>query len=108
MFIKNGAQATDILLAGGDSKPITDIAGDGFVAKTGQKLQSIQGQLRYGGEPQDDDSELSEDDDDYITRGTIYNQYVTKASPDTIIVGTPLYINYRGTSLSTQYPNSKL
>ncbi|KAA6311305.1 MAG: hypothetical protein EZS28_056153, partial [Streblomastix strix] len=35
MFIKNGAQATDILLAGGDSKPITDIAGDGFVAKTG-------------------------------------------------------------------------
>ncbi|KAA6343609.1 MAG: hypothetical protein EZS28_052299 [Streblomastix strix] len=23
-------------------------------------------------------------------------------------VGTPLYINYRGTSLSTQYPNSKL
>ncbi|KAA6321589.1 MAG: hypothetical protein EZS28_054536, partial [Streblomastix strix] len=48
MFIKNGAQATDILLAGGGSKPITDIAGDGFVAKTGQKLQSIQGQLRYG------------------------------------------------------------
>ncbi|KAA6356671.1 MAG: hypothetical protein EZS28_047802, partial [Streblomastix strix] len=144
-------------LANRDSKPISDIAGDGFVAKTGQKLQSIQGQLRYGGEPQDDDSELSEDDDDYITRGKIFNQYVSKASPDTIIgrkifkndffqiqqagttnllilfknnnnlveqlinsnemiltlnttdpVGTPLYINYRGSSLSSQYPNSKL
>ncbi|KAA6360406.1 MAG: hypothetical protein EZS28_044066, partial [Streblomastix strix] len=84
MFIKSGAQSTDILLANGDSKPITDIAGDGFVAKTGQKLQSIQGQLRYGGEPQDDDSELSEDDDDYITRGEIFNQYVNKSQTETI------------------------
>ncbi|KAA6385742.1 MAG: hypothetical protein EZS28_018732 [Streblomastix strix] len=103
MFIKSGAQATDILLANGDSKHISDIAGDGFVAKTGKTLQAVQGVLRHSG-----DDEESEDDEDYITRGTIYNQYVTKASPDTIIVGTPLYINYRGTSLSTQYPNSKL
>ncbi|KAA6403125.1 MAG: hypothetical protein EZS28_001354 [Streblomastix strix] len=42
MFIKNGTQATDILLAGGDSKPTTDIAGDGFVAKTGKTLQSVE------------------------------------------------------------------
>ncbi|KAA6388420.1 MAG: hypothetical protein EZS28_016053 [Streblomastix strix] len=152
MFIKNGAQATDVLLANGDSKPITDIAGDGFVVKTGKTLQAVQGVLRHSG-----DDEESEDDEDYITRGTIYNQYVTKASADTITgrkifkndyfqlqpagtnnplilfknnnnlieqlinsneiiltmnttdpVGTPLYINYRGTSLSTQYPNSKL
>ncbi|KAA6343206.1 MAG: hypothetical protein EZS28_052328, partial [Streblomastix strix] len=95
-------QATDILLAGGDSKPITDIAGDGFVAKTGKTLQAVQGVLRHSG-----DDEESEDDEDYITRGTIYNQYVSKASADTITAGTPLYINYRGTSLSTQYPNSK-
>ncbi|KAA6363448.1 MAG: hypothetical protein EZS28_041025 [Streblomastix strix] len=152
MFIKNGAQATDVLLANGDSKPISVIAGDGFVAKTGKTLQSAQGVLRHSG-----DDEESEDDDDYITRGYLYNQYVSKASPDTITgrkifkndyfqiqpagttnplilfknnnnlieqlvnsnemiltlnttdpAGTPLYINYRGTSLSTQYPNSKL
>ncbi|KAA6364392.1 MAG: hypothetical protein EZS28_040081 [Streblomastix strix] len=75
----------------------------GFVKKRGKTLQYIEGVLRHSG-----DDEESEDDEDYITRRTIYNQYVTKASPDTIIVGTPLYINYRGTSLSTQYPNSKL
>ncbi|KAA6389001.1 MAG: hypothetical protein EZS28_015472 [Streblomastix strix] len=123
-----------------------------FVKKRGKTLQEIQGVLRHSG-----DDEESEDDEDYITRGTIYNQYVSKASPDTIIgrkifkndyfqiqpasstnplilfknnnnlieqminsneiilsmnttdpAGTPLYINYRGTSLSTQYPNSKL
>ncbi|KAA6403747.1 MAG: hypothetical protein EZS28_000727 [Streblomastix strix] len=103
MFIKNGAQATDVLLANGDSKPKSDIAGDGFVAKTGKTLQAVQDVLRHSG-----DDEESEDDEDYITRGTIYNQYVSKTSPDTIIVGIPLYINYRGSSLSTQYPNSQL
>ncbi|KAA6392733.1 MAG: hypothetical protein EZS28_011738, partial [Streblomastix strix] len=123
-----------------------------FVKKRGKTLQVVQGVLRHSG-----DDEESEDDEDYITRGTIYDQYVSKASPDTIIgrkifkndffqiqpagsnnplilfknnntlveqmvnsnemilslnttdpAGTPLYINYRGTSLSTQYPNSKL
>ncbi|KAA6389770.1 MAG: hypothetical protein EZS28_014703 [Streblomastix strix] len=123
-----------------------------FVKKRGRTLQYIEGILRHNG-----DDEESEDDEDYITRGTIYNQYVSKASPDTIIgrkifkndyfqlqpasstnplilfkninnlveqlinsneiiltmnttdpAGTPLYINYRGISLSTQYPNSKL
>ncbi|KAA6384729.1 MAG: hypothetical protein EZS28_019745 [Streblomastix strix] len=152
MFIKNGAQATDILLAGGDSKPISDIAGDGFVAKTGKTLQSVEGVLRHSG-----DDEESEDDEDYITRGYLYNQYVSKASPDTITgrkifkndyfqlqpagsnnplllfnnnngflqqivinnelilvtnssgqAGNSLYINYRDSSLSSQYPNSKL
>ncbi|KAA6400716.1 MAG: hypothetical protein EZS28_003756 [Streblomastix strix] len=152
MFIKNGAQATDVLLANADSKPITDIAGDGFVVKTGKTLQAVQGVLRHSG-----DDEESDDDEDYITRGVIYNQYDSKASPDTIVgrkifkndyfqlqpasttnplilfknnnnlieqlinsneisltmnitdpVGTPLYINYRGTSLTTQYPNSKI
>ncbi|KAA6382183.1 MAG: hypothetical protein EZS28_022290, partial [Streblomastix strix] len=103
MFIKNGAQATDILLAGCDSKPISYIAGDGFVVKTGKTIQEIQSVLHHSG-----DDEESENDEDYITRGTIYNQYVSKESADTITAGTPLYVNYRGTSLSTQYPNSKL
>ncbi|KAA6363949.1 MAG: hypothetical protein EZS28_040524, partial [Streblomastix strix] len=77
-------QATDILLAGGDSKPITDIAGDGFVAKTGKTLQAVQGVLRHSG-----DDEEWEDDEDYITRGYLYNQYVSKASPDTISACDP-------------------
>ncbi|KAA6373837.1 MAG: hypothetical protein EZS28_030636 [Streblomastix strix] len=83
-FIKNGAQATDVLLDNGDSKPISDITGDGFVAKTGKTLQSVQGVLRHSG-----DDEESEDDDDYITRGYLYNQYVSKASPDTITACDP-------------------
>ncbi|KAA6374602.1 MAG: hypothetical protein EZS28_029871 [Streblomastix strix] len=85
-----------------------------FVKKKGKTLQYIEGVLRCSG-----DDEESEDDEDYITRGTIYNQYVTKASPDTIIgrkafknnyypVGTPLHINWRGSSLSSQFPESKL
>ncbi|KAA6355577.1 MAG: hypothetical protein EZS28_048896, partial [Streblomastix strix] len=102
-FIKTGGTVNDILLANGDTKVISDIAGDGFVAKTGKTLQSVQGVLRHSG-----DDEESEDDEDYVTRGYLYNQYVSKASPDTITAGTPLYINYRGSSLSTQYPNSKL
>ncbi|KAA6401061.1 MAG: hypothetical protein EZS28_003416 [Streblomastix strix] len=78
-FIKNGAQATNVLLANGDSKSISDIAGDGFVAKTGKTLQAVQGVLRRSG-----DDEESEDDENYLTRGIIYNQYVSKASPDTV------------------------
>ncbi|KAA6382926.1 MAG: hypothetical protein EZS28_021548 [Streblomastix strix] len=84
MFIKSGAQATDVLLADGDSKPITNIVGDGFVARTGKTLQVVQGVLRHSDD--DEEQEESEDDEDYITRGTIYKQYVSKTSPDTIIV----------------------
>ncbi|KAA6397127.1 MAG: hypothetical protein EZS28_007347 [Streblomastix strix] len=74
MFIKNGAQATDVLLANGDSKPISDIAGDGFVARTGKSLQTVQGYLRKS-EYQYTDEENSEDsdDDDYQTKGTVEN-----------------------------------
>ncbi|KAA6367998.1 MAG: hypothetical protein EZS28_036475, partial [Streblomastix strix] len=89
-----------------------------FVKKRGKTLQYIEGVLRHSG-----DDEESEDDEDYITRGTIYNQYVTKAASDTIIgrkafknnqfeiqltVGIPLHINWRGSSLSQQFPESKL
>ncbi|KAA6385344.1 MAG: hypothetical protein EZS28_019129 [Streblomastix strix] len=59
-----------------------------FVKKRGKTLQEIQGVLRHSG-----DDEESEDDEDYITRGTIYNQYVSKALQDTI-TGT--------------YPNAKI
>ncbi|KAA6345505.1 MAG: hypothetical protein EZS28_052155, partial [Streblomastix strix] len=85
MFIKNGAQATDVLLANGDSKPISDIAGDGFVAKTGKPLQTVQGYLRKA-EYQYTDEEYSEDsdDDDYQTKGQIYSQYVNKTQTETI------------------------
>ncbi|KAA6373805.1 MAG: hypothetical protein EZS28_030668 [Streblomastix strix] len=51
-----------------------------FVKKRGKTLQYIEGVLRHSG-----DDEESEDDEDYITRGTIYNQYVTRASEQTII-----------------------
>ncbi|KAA6359573.1 MAG: hypothetical protein EZS28_044900, partial [Streblomastix strix] len=78
-FIKTGGTVNDILLANGDTKVISDIAGDSFVAKTGKTLQSVQGVLRHSG-----DDEESEDDEDYVTRGYLYNQYVSKASPDTI------------------------
>ncbi|KAA6404263.1 MAG: hypothetical protein EZS28_000221 [Streblomastix strix] len=80
VFIKKGAQATDVLIANGDSKPISDIVGDGFVAKTGQTLQEIQGIQRHSG-----DDEESEDDEDQITRGTIYYQNVSKESSDSIL-----------------------
>ncbi|KAA6392453.1 MAG: hypothetical protein EZS28_012018 [Streblomastix strix] len=93
MFIKNGAQATDVLLANGDSKSITVIAGDGFVVKTGKTLQAAQDVLLHRG-----DDEESEDDNDYITRGVIYNQYVSKASPDTIIATS--YVLNAGNSTS--------
>ncbi|KAA6368450.1 MAG: hypothetical protein EZS28_036023 [Streblomastix strix] len=86
MFIKNGAQASDILLANGDSKLTTDIASDRFVAKTGKTLQVVQGLLRYGGAP-DDESESEESDDDYYqTKGETYRSYVNKSQTETIII----------------------
>ncbi|KAA6382372.1 MAG: hypothetical protein EZS28_022102 [Streblomastix strix] len=100
MFIKNGAQATDVLLTNVDSKPISDIASDWFVAKTGQPLQFVYGLLRYGGEPpQDDDVESEESDvDDYQTRKQIYSQYVNKSQTETITVQN--YVLYAGTPSS--------
>ncbi|KAA6328911.1 MAG: hypothetical protein EZS28_053665, partial [Streblomastix strix] len=81
---KNGAQATDVLLANGDSKPISDIAGDEFVAKTGKILQVEQGLLRYGGQPDNESESEESDDDDYQTKWEIQQAYVNKTQMETI------------------------
>ncbi|KAA6396810.1 MAG: hypothetical protein EZS28_007662 [Streblomastix strix] len=75
MFIKNGAQATDVLQANGDSKPISDIAGDRFVKISGQFGQSITGKLN-----QSDSTESFDDLDinQYTTKYTIQGAFVKK------------------------------
>ncbi|KAA6391426.1 MAG: hypothetical protein EZS28_013051 [Streblomastix strix] len=79
MFIKNGAQATDVLLANGDSKSKSDIVGDGFVAKTGKPLLVVQGYLYY--------AEYQYSDDEIQPSGTYTNAKI----PQRIILnaGTP-------------------
>ncbi|KAA6361748.1 MAG: hypothetical protein EZS28_042725, partial [Streblomastix strix] len=70
-----------------DTTPLQDIAGDRFVVKTGKTLQEVQGVLRHSG-----DDEESEDDEDYVTRKVIANQYASKATADTI-VGRKIFKN---------------
>ncbi|KAA6386186.1 MAG: hypothetical protein EZS28_018284 [Streblomastix strix] len=79
-LIKSGGLPTELLCANDDTTAISDNDSD-LVKKTGKTLQAVQGVLRHSG-----DDEESEDDDDYQTRGQIYQFYVNKAQTETIIV----------------------
>ncbi|KAA6391473.1 MAG: hypothetical protein EZS28_013000 [Streblomastix strix] len=84
-FIKNGAQSIDVLLANGDSKPIIDINGDGFVGKTGKTFQMFEETLRYSG----DDEEQS-DNEDYLPKkikNGFFNLQLNQMIPS-VIAGT--------------------
>ncbi|KAA6371680.1 MAG: hypothetical protein EZS28_032793, partial [Streblomastix strix] len=124
-FIKTGGTVNDILLANGDTKVISDISGDGFVAKTGKKIQTVQGYLRHANYQYDDDEEIdSSNDEDYQTKGSIYQQYVNKSQTETITgrkifkndqfqiqpagSNNPLLLFNNNNGLSSYYPNSKL
>ncbi|KAA6365231.1 MAG: hypothetical protein EZS28_039242 [Streblomastix strix] len=79
-LIKSGGLQTELLYANDDTTAISDNDSH-LVKKTGKTLQAVQGVLRHSG-----DEEESEDDDDYQTRGQIYQFYVNKAQTVTIIV----------------------
>ncbi|KAA6384489.1 MAG: hypothetical protein EZS28_019985 [Streblomastix strix] len=77
LFIKSSGDDNVILLGGGGTKPIFEfsrsIDDSNYMKKTGQNLQLIQGYLRKDGE---DNEEVSEDNDDYISRGYAESKYV--------------------------------
>ncbi|KAA6367387.1 MAG: hypothetical protein EZS28_037085, partial [Streblomastix strix] len=84
-FVKSGADDTVILLGTGGTKPISEFANgsvddSNYVKKTGQELQIIHGVLRR------DDNELSmsEYNEDYLTKGEIYNAFVSRYDNQTI------------------------
>ncbi|KAA6361420.1 MAG: hypothetical protein EZS28_043052, partial [Streblomastix strix] len=64
-----------------------DIEG-AFVKKTGKNLQVIEGYLRKGNKPQ----EVSEEDEDYITRGYVESKYVDILG-DQQIIGTKSFFD---------------
>ncbi|KAA6401601.1 MAG: hypothetical protein EZS28_002863, partial [Streblomastix strix] len=76
MFIRSDTQATDVLPANGDSKPISDIAGDVFVKISGQSEYSVAGKLKLT------DSTESFDDlaiNQYTTKCTVQMAFVKKS-----------------------------
>ncbi|KAA6355339.1 MAG: hypothetical protein EZS28_049134, partial [Streblomastix strix] len=84
----------------GESKPITYLAGYEFLVKTGKPSQIVQGYLRQGKYQYGDDEASEEtDDDDYQTRGYIYQFYVNKAQTETI-TDKGLKISADGNTLS--------
>ncbi|KAA6367861.1 MAG: hypothetical protein EZS28_036612, partial [Streblomastix strix] len=79
-FIKSGGTDQQVLLANGTTKAISEFGSgsvddSNYVKKTGQSLQVIKGYLRKSLEDLDGD-EPSEEDEDYITKGEVANQYV--------------------------------
>ncbi|KAA6399588.1 MAG: hypothetical protein EZS28_004886 [Streblomastix strix] len=75
------AQATDVLLSNGDSKPISDVVGDGFVVHTGKTLQVIEGTQRRSG-----DEEEESDDEEYLPRRKLENGGLTTQYPEVKIL----------------------
>ncbi|KAA6391990.1 MAG: hypothetical protein EZS28_012483 [Streblomastix strix] len=83
-FIKLGADNTVVLLGAGDTKPIAEFGGSvddsNYVKKTGQELQIIHGVLRRD----DDELSMSEYNEDYLTRGEIYDAFISRYDNETI------------------------
>ncbi|KAA6391940.1 MAG: hypothetical protein EZS28_012533 [Streblomastix strix] len=90
MYIQNGAQATDILLANGDSKPIFDEVGDGFVAVTDKTLQIVQGYFHYGEQLDNDDDESASSQDSHD------DDYISKANQGLIISADGTTLSFNG------------
>ncbi|KAA6391229.1 MAG: hypothetical protein EZS28_013244 [Streblomastix strix] len=89
-FIKSSGTDQQVLLANGTTKAISEFANgsvddSNYVKKSGQTIQVIKGYIRKNMD--DVEEEVSEDDEDYMTRGEIATQYVGKWN-DQQIVGT--------------------
>ncbi|KAA6357132.1 MAG: hypothetical protein EZS28_047341, partial [Streblomastix strix] len=92
-FIKSGGTDQQVLLANGSTKPLSEFSGgsvedSNYVKKTGELLQLIDGRLRKG---QDDTEELSEDDEDYVTRAEVQRNFVDKSTTQGIIGAKTFY-----------------
>ncbi|KAA6372517.1 MAG: hypothetical protein EZS28_031956, partial [Streblomastix strix] len=88
-FIKSDGTDQQVLLANGSTKPLSEFSGgsvddSNYVKKTGQTLQVIKGYLRKNMQDLDGD-EPSEEDEDYITKGEVANQYVSLGGNQQII-----------------------
>ncbi|KAA6373285.1 MAG: hypothetical protein EZS28_031190, partial [Streblomastix strix] len=83
-FIKSDGTDQQVLLANGTTKPLSELGGSvddsTYVKKTGQELQIIHGVLRRD----DDETSMSEYNEDYLTRGEIYNAFVSLYDSQTI------------------------
>ncbi|KAA6357733.1 MAG: hypothetical protein EZS28_046740, partial [Streblomastix strix] len=84
-FVKSGADDSVVLLGAGGTKPISEFGGgsvddSNYVKKTGQELQIFHGVLRRD----DDELSISEDEEDYLTRGEIYNAFASRYYNQTI------------------------
>ncbi|KAA6381742.1 MAG: hypothetical protein EZS28_022730 [Streblomastix strix] len=84
-FVKSGADDTVVLLGAGGTKPLSEFASgtvddSNYLKKTGQELQIIHGVLRR----EDEELSMSEDEEDYLTRGEIYNAFVSRYDSQTI------------------------
>ncbi|KAA6371159.1 MAG: hypothetical protein EZS28_033315, partial [Streblomastix strix] len=83
-FIKSGGTDQQVLLANGTTKPLSEFGGSvddsNFVKKMRQELQIIHGVLRRD----DDEISMSEYEEDYLTRGEIYNSFVSLYDSQTI------------------------
>ncbi|KAA6368989.1 MAG: hypothetical protein EZS28_035483, partial [Streblomastix strix] len=86
-FVKSGADDTVVLLGAGGTKPISEFGGgsvddSNYVKKTGQELQIIHGVLQRD----DEELSMSEDEDDYLTRGEIYNAFVSRKDDTSVLL----------------------
>ncbi|KAA6370305.1 MAG: hypothetical protein EZS28_034168, partial [Streblomastix strix] len=84
-FVKSGADDTVVLLGAGGIKPLSELASgsvddSNHVKKTVQELQIIHGVLRKD----DDELSMSKYNEDYLTRGEIYNAFVSRYDNQTI------------------------
>ncbi|KAA6367815.1 MAG: hypothetical protein EZS28_036658, partial [Streblomastix strix] len=74
-----------VVLGAGGTKPLSEFASgsvddSNYLKKTGQELQIIHGVLRRD----DDELSMSEYNQDYLTRGEIYNAFVSRYDSQTI------------------------
>ncbi|KAA6358910.1 MAG: hypothetical protein EZS28_045563, partial [Streblomastix strix] len=82
---KSDADDTVVLLGARGSKPLSEFASrsiddSNYVKKTGQELQIIHGVLRRD----DEELSMSEDEEDYLTRGEIFNTFVSRYDNQTL------------------------
>ncbi|KAA6376468.1 MAG: hypothetical protein EZS28_028006, partial [Streblomastix strix] len=84
-FIKSDGTDQQILLVNGTTKPLSEFASGNIddsndVKKTGKQFQIIHVVLRRD----DEELSMSENDEDYLTRGEIYNAFVSRYDNQTI------------------------
>ncbi|KAA6402764.1 MAG: hypothetical protein EZS28_001709 [Streblomastix strix] len=97
-FIKSGGIYQQELLANGTTKPLSELTSGSvddtnYVKKSGKEIQVIHGVLRRD----DDELSVSEFDEDYLTRGEIYNAFVSRYDNQTIYGTKTFNANVRAT-----------